>query len=272
MSEAGLRPATVFVDADNTLWDTDAVFAHAQLDLLAAVEQATGISTVAADRLAFIRELDQQIAERHHQGLRYPPRLLARATAFALMGKGAARAARDASMGELKPLMGERAEASLEQSFFAEVSKPAELRPGVIEGLDRLLAAGCTVLIVTESAAAKVSATAERLGLTGHFTRTIEGTKRPELYQRVMRLAHRSEKAFMIGDQLDRDIAPAKQAGLITIYFPGGFRPRWLPDETEVRPDFKIESFAEVPDVVAKCLAENEGQRQAVRFSTTDNR
>src|SRR4051812_6345456 len=91
---------TVFVDADNTLWDTDTVFAHAQLDLLAAVEDAAGISITATDRLAFIRELDQQLAERHHQGLRYPPRLLVRATAFALMGISPPRAARNAWMGE----------------------------------------------------------------------------------------------------------------------------------------------------------------------------
>jgi hypothetical protein len=42
-----------------------------------------GIGSVATDPLAFIREIDQQLAERHHQGLRYPPRLLARAASFA---------------------------------------------------------------------------------------------------------------------------------------------------------------------------------------------
>jgi hypothetical protein len=33
----------------------------------------------------------------------------------------------------------------------------------------------------------------------------------------------------MIGDQLDRDIGPAKEAGLRTIYFPGGFAPGGRP-------------------------------------------
>jgi hypothetical protein len=59
--------ATVFVDADNTLWDTDAVFASAQLELLAGVEELVGIGSVATDPLAFIREIDQQLAERHHR-------------------------------------------------------------------------------------------------------------------------------------------------------------------------------------------------------------
>jgi putative hydrolase of the HAD superfamily len=256
---------TVFVDADNTLWDTDAVFAHAQLDLLAAIERATGISTVASDRLAFVREIDQHLAERHHQGLRYPPRLLARATAFALTGISASRAAKKARLGDLRSPLGEGVEVNIEQAFFAEIGKPAALRPGVIEGLDRLLHAGLTVLIVTESAEEKVAATAERLGLNGHFSRIIEGKKRPELYLRIIRLAtNGAEGGFMIGDQLDRDIAPAKEAGLTTIYFPSGFQPRWMPDEADVRPDFKIQSFDEVPIIVAECLARPQRERHTV--------
>jgi putative hydrolase of the HAD superfamily len=253
----------VFVDADNTLWDTDAVFARAQFQLLAEVEAAVGISSTADDRLAFIRALDQQLAEHHHQGLRYPPRLLARAAALALAGFSASRAARNAWLGELKLPFGEEVAASVERSFLAAIAQPPDLRPGVIEGLDRLLEGGSEVLIVTESAEARAAATAGRLGLRGHFTRIIEGKKRPDLYRRVLRLTRREGLAFMVGDQLDRDIAPAKEAGLITIYFPGGFQPKWMPEEAKVRPDFKIESFAEVPKIVADCWAKDR-QRQAV--------
>jgi putative hydrolase of the HAD superfamily len=135
--------ATVFVDADNTLWDTDAVFAHAQIQLLSEVESAVGINSTANDRLAFIRALDQQLAEHHHHGLRYPPRLLARAAALALAGFSAGRAARSAWLGELKLPFGEEVAAAVEQSYIASVPPPPALRPGVIEGLDRLLEDGC---------------------------------------------------------------------------------------------------------------------------------
>jgi len=164
---ADSSPATVFVDADNTLWDTDAVFARAQLGLLASIEQATGSGSIAVERLPFIREIDQQLAQRHHNGLRYPPRLLARAAAFALMGFPAARAAKAAWLGEIRAPLDETLEARLEQAFFAEISAPPELRPGVIEGLDSLLESCCAVLIVTESAQAKVAATAEQWGSRG---------------------------------------------------------------------------------------------------------
>lgn len=256
--------ASVFVDADNTLWDTDAVYAEAQLSLLSAVEKAAGISPITSDRLAFVREIDQQLAERHHQGLRYPPRLLVRSIIFASMGFAPARAARNAWLGEVRSPLSDQQETELEQGFIATISKSPALRPGVVEGLDRLLEAGCSVLIVTESAEAKALATAQKLGLNGHFTRIIEGKKRPELYERIVRLTHGPIHAFMVGDQLDRDIAPAKVAGLTTIYFPGGFKPKWMPDEAKVKPDFRIASFAEVPGIVMQALASDPLHRQAV--------
>ena len=86
--------AIVFVDADNTLWDTNAVYAEAQLAMLTTVEQCVGRLLLVQDRLDWLRAIDQALAERHHAGLRYPPRLLAQATALALTGHKASTAAR----------------------------------------------------------------------------------------------------------------------------------------------------------------------------------
>jgi putative hydrolase of the HAD superfamily len=80
----------------------------------------------------------------------------------------------------------------------------------------------------------------------------IEGHKRPELYHRVVRLIGSPNQAYMIGDQLDRDIAPAKQAGLTTIYFPSGFVPRWTPDEAKIGPDFRVTDFAEAAAIILR--------------------
>jgi len=55
----------------------------------------------------------------------------------------------------------------------------------------------------------------------------------------------------MIGDQLDRDIAPAKAAGLITIYFPGGFQPKWQQRaEGEIKPDYRVQDFNQAVEVI----------------------
>lgn len=75
----------VFIDADNTLWDTNRVYADAQLSLLTDVERASGRRAKVDNRLGWLREIDQALAERHHAGLRYPPRLLAKAVALALI-------------------------------------------------------------------------------------------------------------------------------------------------------------------------------------------
>lgn len=243
-------PVTVFVDADNTLWDTDGVFAAAQLNLLLAIEEATGQKSNESDRLAFVRVADQALAERHHAGLRYPPRLLVNALADTLHGEDAERSARLALTQSGIVHLSDESVVPMIQAYFADLARAPALRPGVEAGLLALEDAGCTVLIVTEGARAKVERTAEKLGLGGHFTRIIEGAKRPDLYRRVLRLTKTTHRAFMIGDQLDRDIAPAKVAGLDTIYFPGGFQPRWTPAVDQVRPDHVIASFAEVPDIV----------------------
>jgi putative hydrolase of the HAD superfamily len=243
-------PATVFVDADNTLWDTDSVFADAQLNMLERIEAATGAAANTDDRLTYVRAVDQAIAERHHARLRYPPRLLVRGLEAALAGHPADRAARVAWRSPTPNRLPDVRVDEIEQAFFVDLRHQPELRPGVREGLEALRAADCVVLIVTEGPRAKVEETIKSLALHNLITRIIAGPKRPELYQRVLRLMGAPKRAFMVGDQLDRDIAPAKAAGLKTIYFPGGFQPRWALDEAHVRPDYVIGTFAEVPDIV----------------------
>jgi putative hydrolase of the HAD superfamily len=243
-------PATVFVDADNTLWDTDGVFATAQLKLLGAIEDVTGRKCSEIDRLAFVRVMDQGLAERHHSGLRYPPRMLVNALAAVLHGEDSERAVGRTLTGSGIVHIDEEIAASIVESYFVNISLLPVLRPGVEAGLLALRDAHCSVLILTESAQAKVARTAEQLGLNGFFVRIIEGVKRPDLYRRVLRLTKMPNHAFMIGDQLDRDISPAQAAGLKTIYFPGGFRPRWAIKMDGVRPDYVVASFAEVPSIV----------------------
>ena len=250
MTSHTLTPVTVFVDADNTLWDTDSVFAAAQLALLASVEAAISLKASSADRLAFVRAIDQAIAERHHAGLRYPPRLLAHGVALALAGSVGDYAAKRAWRGEHNDLLPKGAVAEVEKNYFEAIGHLPSLRLGVPEGLEGLEVAGCTVLIVTEGARARVEKTAMKLKLVGNFTQIIKGPKRSELYRRVLKLSAVPQRSFMVGDQLDRDIAPAKLAGIETIYFPGGFQPRWARKGVLVQPDHRIESFAEVPSIV----------------------
>jgi putative hydrolase of the HAD superfamily len=251
-------PVVVFIDADNTLWDTDGVFAGAQLDLLAGIERALGVVGPIEDRLAFVRLVDQSIAERHHAGLRYPPKLLANAIALALKGVSPETAARQAwKTSEAAQLLPDDEVARLESAFVLSLRTLPPLRPGVREGLTALRESGCTIFVITEGARDRILRIAQDHRLVGLIDRVIEAPKSAQVYTRALKLIKQPVNAFMVGDQLDRDIGPAKAAGLTTIYFPGGFRPRWEPAEAAVRPEYRIESFSDVPDIVlAECRRE----------------
>lgn len=256
MSDRAKPPATLFIDADNTLWDTDAVFARAQLGMLDNVVSALGISVPPSDALAFIRAVDQALAQRHHAGLRYPPRLLVRGVELALRGASGVEAARSVWRGGQSYQIAEDVAGTIEAEFFSALSTAPMARTGVEEGLQALRAAGHLLMVVTEGAKLKVERNAERLGLRDFFDRIVEGPKAPALYRRVLSLTGAHNRAFMIGDQLDRDVVPARAAGLRTIYFPGGFMPVWAPDADTVLPDYIISSFAEVPAIIEAEIAD----------------
>jgi putative hydrolase of the HAD superfamily len=216
-----------FLDADNTLWGTDAIFAEAQYRLLERVEAASGMVAQVPDRLAFVRAVDQALAERHHLGLKYPPALLAQALADAIEGtppdQAAAKAWRDPLHGPLDRSVAD--EASVR--FLYDVRKPPSLLPGVMEGLLLLQDAGAVIFILTEGHKHRVEEIASALGIQRFVERVIAAPKRTELFRRVLRRAGDPREAFMVGDQISRDLAPAKAAGLMTVYIPGAFVPRW---------------------------------------------
>jgi putative hydrolase of the HAD superfamily len=141
--------------------------------------------------------------------------------------------------------------ARIETTFIASLQELPQLRQGVRDGLLALHEAGIIVFVITEGSRDRIIRTARAHGLEGLFDRLIEAPKGRRIYSRALRLLRGPVNGFMVGDQLDRDIGPAKEAGLRTIYFPGGFRPRWEPDQHSVQPDFCIDRFDIVPKIVA---------------------
>lgn len=243
---------TIFVDADNTLWDTDKVFSEAQLSLLDSAESVTSKKAATKDRLAFVRELDQLIAEKHHARLRYPPRLLVRAVGLALAGTAPKVAAKLAWSNTSKDLtaIDPIHEKKIEQQFFSDLKSFPKLREGVAKGLPELSILGCRIVMFTEGSREKCDLVLKHYDLRQYFDQIFEGPKNLETFGRLKLLNTFSHPAIVIGDQLDRDIGPAKQAGMITIYFPGGFRPKWQADHESVLPDYQIQSFEQVVEVV----------------------
>jgi putative hydrolase of the HAD superfamily len=251
MSEEQSPATVVFIDADNTLWDTDGVYADAQLALLKELEDRLGANVSDSDRLAFIRGIDQGLAERHHEGLRYPPRFLIKALALALTGSDKANAIRLAWAGgiESNRLSSESVQQA-ESRMVENLRRTPTLRPGVLSGLSELATEGFPLLVLTEGRQDRVRDIVRTHDLERYIPRVMEVRKDQRLYERLLKVLHPRNVGFMIGDQLDRDIRPAKAAGLNTIYFPSNFRPKWDIDEKGVLPDRQIATFADVPGII----------------------
>jgi len=146
----------VCLDADNTLWDTDSVFATAQYHLLTNVITATGLETTEQDRLAYVREIDQELASRHHLGLRYPARMLIAALCYRLLGLDLSVAARKTWNNPSSfPLANDVAD-EIEQQYLADLQETPKLLPGVCTGLERLHRANAILILVTEGGRSRV--------------------------------------------------------------------------------------------------------------------
>ncbi|MBB4423888.1 putative hydrolase of the HAD superfamily [Bradyrhizobium sp. CIR48] len=218
--------AHLFTDADNTLWDTDAVFAAAQLEMLREIERRTGHNAPAdADRgLAFLRTVDQRIAAVHSDHLRYPPGLLAQGLALVLAGKDIAEVVERVTGPDAK-ISGEFEQ--VQAQFLESLKRITPLRDGVRVGLQAISAAHVPITIVTEERPERCRWLLAEHGLESLITEVISVRKSVEVYLGLKRKA-RCERCFMVGDQLDRDVQSATAAGFLAFYFPGGFEPYWV--------------------------------------------
>lgn len=241
MSPMVTRPH-LFTDADNTLWDTDGIFVQAQLAMLREIEIATELSAPEAeDRgLEFLRRIDQKIAASHPERLRYPPALLARGLLFALSGDDADQAAARATREEAAIPEGDE----IVRRFIKRLTNIPHLRAGVGKGLMIIAAAGVPITVVTEERLDRCRHLLDTHRLSTLVGEVLSINKTVEAFREIRRGIGEGP-ALMIGDQLDRDIRCAGEAGFETFFFPSGFAPYWNRDITHV-PDHEIAQFDEV--------------------------
>src|ERR1700678_1534645 len=117
-------------DADNTLWETDEVFAAAQLDLLQSVEEDYGLRVPNNDRLKFVREFDQALASRHSEGLKYPVRRLVHSIVSAIQHG-------DAELAINEALQRESADSKAETIANAFVERVLHVIPALRSGVEK---------------------------------------------------------------------------------------------------------------------------------------
>ncbi|WP_076862049.1 HAD family hydrolase [Bradyrhizobium mercantei] len=242
--------AHLFTDADNTLWDTDRVFAAAQLDMLRQIERLTGRNAPQDEDqgLAFLRDLDQKIAATHPDHLRYPAALLAQGLSMVLQGRDVEETVALISGPEVRP---DDLFESAQSRFLEAIQRLPALRTGVREGLIAISKAGVPVTIVTEEKTERCRRFVSGHGLEHLIGEVVSVRKTSQAYLDLKRGVG-SARCFMVGDQVDRDILAAAAAGFSTFYFPGGFAPYWNAD-LDMGEAKRIDRYdAIVPDILAE--------------------
>jgi putative hydrolase of the HAD superfamily len=229
----------LYTDADNTLWDTDGVYADAQLSLLSAAELIAEHVGPTTGRLEFVRQYDQAIAARHHARLRYPPALLLRAIVDGLKGLPSEEAASLVVRHGHAPT---ESEAAALQTFNEVLSELPSLLPSVVEGLELAKRSGCPVYVVTEGPGELLQGRLRLHNIDGLVAGTVAASKTTELYERLIKRAA-PRTAVMIGDQPDRDVRLAKQAGMKAVLIPSRFRPAWSSTADAAMADIVVETF-----------------------------
>jgi putative hydrolase of the HAD superfamily len=232
----------ILADADNTLWDTDAVFMAAQSRMLDCVEAETGIVVPASDRLSWLRTYDQAIASIDHRHLKYPPAMLVEALVMGLRSVTAAAAAKSLVSGASRPTLLQATRDAIVDEYIRLLRTKPALLPGVRSGLELARRGDLEVWVLTEGAADQQRQRVEHHGLASLVNGVSEVRKSTEQFDR-QRKRFAPRRVFVIGDQPDRDIAPARMGGCTAILVASRFRPGWHADEAWRNAEFIADTF-----------------------------
>jgi phosphoglycolate phosphatase len=128
-----------------------------------------------------------------------------------------------------------------------------QLYPGVKEALDRLLAAGVRMAVLTNKPVRISRAIVEGLGVGAHFCRVYGGNSfekkkpDPEGVRRIMEECGASrERTLVVGDS-SVDVITARSAGVMVFGVTYGFQPESLADPA---PDMVMERMEDVAEWV----------------------
>jgi putative hydrolase of the HAD superfamily len=234
----------LLTDADNTLWDTNSVYADAQLFLLHQVENYARNPFVTQDRLALVRKIDQAIAAGHSLGLRYPPMLLVSTLIRTALRELPDQTYKTFSQGEDHYLAAKQFEEILLEKVRTSIP---ELRRGVLEGLRKLRQQNVRVIVFTEGDEERCQSLLEEHHIAEFCWQLKSARKTLHEYRQLSEGAE--ERAYMVGDQIDVDVRLAKQAGLASIYFPSDFRPEWTLG-LDPEADYTIDNYEQIPSIL----------------------
>lgn len=139
----------------------------------------------------------------------------------------------------------------LAEAYSDEREETIELVPGAIDTLTHFRNLNCKLALVTNGSSEIQRAKIERFKLARFFHHILvegeygKGKPEKDVFLSALRnLGTASVDAWMVGDDLERDIAGAQSAGIYAIWV--DWRGRGLPESTGVKPDRTIRTISEL--------------------------
>ena len=266
-----MKTVIVF-DADNTLWDTNAVFRDAQLALLGELAKAKLI-TLPDSQLDTLRIVDQGLVSKLGYA-EYDFRLLAVALVLFYSQKmtieDAVQAALVYSPQTINLNMVKIIDKAF-QAFKAGMKGIPDFYPDTLSVLSTLRAFSIeenslAMIMFTEGSNLRLEQILEFHDIRGQklFDEIVIAPKSKESFEKVkqvgVHLLHTNKKAeedtfILVGDSLHRDIKLGNQTGFVTIYKPSAFKGVEIPNALDEQPDYVIKSLKELFPILKEILS-----------------
>lgn len=264
--------AVLIFDADNTIWDTDAVFRRAQLTLLTILEKAMLI-TQPSSQLETLRTVDQELMSKLGQA-EYDFKLLSTSLVYLYSQKSTVAEAVNASIAHKHPFTNPKLAEIAEQAYQSFKEELKSIPPFYPETIP--------VLTAIHTSASEANPLVTILLSEGNITRLehileAHNIRNQKLFDEII-IAPKSKEALeqakgiglqllsqtssskevvfvLIGDSLNRDIKFGNQAGFITIYKPSAFKGVEVPSISDEQPRYTITSLGELPSILREGLS-----------------
>lgn len=140
---------------------------------------------------------------------------------------------------------------SLADSFSTQKQEMIKLAPGSIEVLSHFKENGVIMALITNGASEFQRPKIERFDLAKYFNHILVegefGAGKPDIsvfVHTLDKLGVTPDKAWMVGDDLKRDILGANEAGIFSVWV--DWRNKGVPENTSIKPDRIITSISEL--------------------------
>lgn len=253
-------------DADNTLWDTNAVFGAAQAAMLETFEGMSMLSN-ARSRIEELRTIDRALIQRLGR-YEYDFKILAIALAYHYGYGLSPTAASEHAVEKGEEELDSSVRPVIENAYKVYVSALKQippLLPGVIDVLAHIRAyrtmnSSIATIIFSEGDPGRLKGIMEAHSICqdGYFDEIIVEPKTTHAFQRAGNAGRKylslSKESHMltvvIGDSIRRDIRYANEAGFTTVYIPGAFEGREVPQAPMDCPHFQLDSILKLPSIL----------------------